>query len=98
MSADGWSICPACLHKAQEEKAALQAQVEAGYGVLTLEEFDALRAKAELPINEYKFQTFKEYYEFYIEDGVVHARYEGACTACQLSCDFTHDVPFWEKP
>lgn len=96
MSASNWAICPACLNKAQTELERLYQEIQASYGQLPLEEFDALRTRHAAGINHDEFRTFREDYEFYgAEDGTVVATYSGHCQKCNVGTDFVHRAPFW---
>lgn len=89
MSADNWAVCPRCKARLRVEMETERARVDAAYGVLPVDEFDAMRAafiaraKAEPPT------TFREDYEFWgVEDGVLRIDYGGECQVCGLT--FTH--------
>lgn len=99
MSADNWAVCPACLHEAREAHHALQAEATAAYGKVSVEEFDALRARAEKGVNEEDFRTFREDYEIYgADDGTIVVSYGGSCSKCKVGTSFTHYEPFWTAP
>lgn len=88
MSADNWAVCPFCLAQAEAEKSILQSRVLDDYGVLPIEEWDALRAEAAAELDENKLTTFREDYEIYIADTTVHVTYSGHCQTCGAGVDF----------
>lgn len=96
MSADSWAICPRCLSRATTERETrFQAAVDA-YGKVPPDEYERLRAEAQVPINEENFRTFREDYEFYgASGGTVTASYSGHCSVCSLNLDFKHEHPFY---
>lgn len=94
MSADNWAVCPRCRKRHEAAHIVLCQQVADGYGVLTVDEFDALREKAAEGVNFQ--QEFREDYEFWLDmDGIVHVSYSGHCQACGFGIDFTdeHQIP-----
>lgn len=95
MGADNWAVCPRCLQNAEREKNARTEELRDAYGVLPIEEFDALRAIAEQPIDHEKLLTYREDYEIGILDGdpVFFIRYRGGCKTCGL----THRVESDER-
>ncbi len=93
MSADNWAKCPRCLKQAEAVLDNLRHQVDASYGVVTVEEFDQKRAalaKEEEILNaDDTYRTFREDWEIVgAEEGVVTVKYRGACTKCKLSLVF----------
>lgn len=99
MSASNWAVCPRCMEKARAEKAELRAQVEAGYGVLPIDEFDALRARLAEPIDDEVLSTFREDYEIYgANTGTVKVSYSGSCEVCGANLDFQMERSFWSAP
>jgi len=103
MSADNWNYCPGCKARKIEEAEALERSVQESYGKISMEEWDSLRsraaaAQAAIPDadTENGDPTFREDYEFYgAQTGVVHVRYSGHCSLCNLSIKFTHEHRFW---
>lgn len=94
MSADNWTTCPRCTEKEYQRIADLELRVSEGYGVLPLEEFDALRE--EVRIGPRLEETFRENYDFYgADEGLITASYSGWCTACTLSAKFKYEYRFW---
>lgn len=94
MSADNWDVCPNCLKQAIADHEELQGQVVESYGKIPIEEFDALRAKADAGVKDENFRTFREDYEIYgAPDGVIKVRYSGYCQICDAGVDFDHQVP-----
>lgn len=94
MSADNWGICPKCVAAAEAEYAALQAEATEAYGKLPIEEFDALRERASVPLDTEKCRTFREDYEFWgSETGVIHVSYSGHCSVCRTGLDFKSEHP-----
>lgn len=98
MSASNWAICPRCLKRERERIAELQERASKGYGALPLAEFDVLRAEAAKPLDEEKFRTFREDYEFYGADEGT-ATYGGSCSVCKVELAFKHEhpIPGWDQ-
>lgn len=94
MSADNWDVCPKCVHEAivAAEKAA--AKVQALYGKVPVEEFDARRAALK-PVNTSDYRTFREDYDIGIDDGAVYVNYRGHCSVCGLKASVQENHPFW---
>lgn len=61
MSADNWALCPKCRQKAIAETEQLRATAAEAYGKVPVEEFDNLRAKADLGVTIER--TFREDWE-----------------------------------
>ena len=98
MSADNWAVCPKCKHEAEKALAVLAKQVSEGYGVLPVDEFDALRSKLAEGIDAEKLRTFREDYEFYgAEDGQVTASYSGRCSECKTGLNFEETRGFYTR-
>lgn len=100
MSADNWTVCPACAHRRTQEVEVFREQVRDAYGTIPVAEFDSLRAQlSDMEAKPLPDATFREDYEFYGADGgMVVAVYSGACTACDLSVSFEDSHPFWSPP
>lgn len=98
MSADNWAVCPSCRDAAEAVKAAEEQAVIDWYGKVPVEEFDALRAKADTPIDERALTTFREDYEFWLDGTTVEVRYEGRCTKCGSGVKFADARPIEMKP
>lgn len=96
MSADNWDICPRCLYRARGESAARLQTAADFYGKVSPEEYERLRAEAQVAVDAEDFRTFREDYEFYgASEGVARATYTGACQTCKLSVNFDYAVPFF---
>lgn len=96
MSADNWTDCPRCTAKASERIVDLARQLTEGYGVLPLDEFDALRD--EVKRGPQLEETFRENYEFYgAPEGTIVADYSGWCVVCGLKADFKYRHDFWSE-
>lgn len=96
MSASNWAFCPRCMQGRAEALAFREAEVQAMYGRVPVEEFDAARRSLEAAklegIREERDETFREDYEIWgAEGGVVKVRYRGACESCGLSLAFEHE-------
>lgn len=91
MSADNWAICPGCVKEAHRAHRDLVLRAAEGYGRLSLAEFDALRAEADLGVNEEKFRTFREDYEIYLDEDAVMVSYSGHCQKCSAGTDFRYE-------
>lgn len=100
MSADNWAICPRCFAEAARQMAERANRVETGYGVLSLEEFDALRAEVAAGVDEEALRTFREDYEqgtySMPPDGRYYVEYKGGCTTCGLSFAYKHEERFFD--
>lgn len=95
MSADNWTTCPRCWDNAQEQNRAEAERVQALYGTVPVEEFDAAREALD-PAQEADFSTFREDYEFYnASEGTVKGSYKGRCTVCGLSTEIKVEKRFW---
>lgn len=93
MSADNWAVCPRCKYRAMQKYEADSAAVQAMYGTVPVEQFDAARAALKL---EDVGHTFREDYEFYdAETGQIEATYDGGCTRCGLTCTLKASEKFW---
>ena len=87
MSASNWAICPKCKHDEENRITELRKRAAEAYGTIPVEEFDALRAAAEIP--EPSKQTFREDYKIYgAETGEVTVSYSGHCEVCGTGLDF----------
>lgn len=96
MSADNWAICPRCLKNAEVEKQKALESAAKAYGKATPDEWRAMTDEAAKPIDSEEFRTFREDYEFYInEDGEWSADYHGGCAKCKLEFTFkkTEQLP-----
>lgn len=97
MSADNWAVCPFCKMAALDELAELQRQVDDGYGVLSVPEWDALRERVAKGIDERSLTTFREDYEIYgATSATINVSYSGHCATCGAGVDFQHSVPVRE--
>ena len=84
MSADNWRTCPQCLASEKTRKAKEEQEASEKYGKISAEEWQALIVKSRMPIE--LDETFREDYEFYMnDDGVFTAEYYGRC-----ECGFEH--------
>lgn len=98
MSADNWAVCPRCLDRAKAEREAKFEAARVAYGNVAPEEYERLRAEAQVPVDEDSFRTFREDYEFYgAEKGTITASYSGHCQTCNLNIDFKDEHPFYER-
>lgn len=92
MSADNWTECPRCLVKATKIHVADQDKADKAYGNVPVDEYLALRAIAEKPVEI--DQTLREDYEFYLDSkGKFLAVYCCECTTggCGYSFNFRHE-------
>lgn len=96
MSADNWTTCPACAHKKSQELAGEQDHVDAMYGTVSVEEFDAARAALQERRMKPMDETFREDYEFWgAHEGTLHVSYEGRCTVCGTGTKHEDAIKFW---
>lgn len=104
MSADNWRPCPACAAAAEAKARAAREAADAGYGVVPLDEFDALRAKAQRLTDvaremaegqSEESDTFREDYSIGTRvDGRFWVTYRGNCTECAYSVSYEHEQAF----
>jgi hypothetical protein len=97
VSADNWAICPQCVHNARATADAERRRVESSYGKVSIEEFDALRAALK-EVDPSDYHTFREDYEWYIEDGILYGHYKGHCKECGLATKYEVVDPIWAPP
>lgn len=96
MSADNWAQCPRCTERAAAELERLADAVNALYGTVPVEEFDAARfsLREQMARNTIQAPTFREDYGIFgAEGGVVTVEYRGSCTACGLTLSFEENHP-----
>lgn len=103
MSASNWAQCPRCTVRGQLKLRARDAEIQASYGVVPVEDFDEARRAlaADTAAFEKRHPTFREDYEIYgAETGSIKVSYGGSCTHCGLSLSFDHDhlIPDWDTP
>jgi len=101
MSADNWAQCPRCASAGLAKLQARGEALQASYGAVPLDEFDAARSALEADRSAFdrRSPTFREDYEIYgAETGVVTVGYSGSCQKCGLELDFTeeHPIPDWK--
>lgn len=101
MSADNWAHCPRCTAREEKRLARREAEVQALYGTVPVEEFD--KARTDLAAERTKFAarpaTFREDYEIHgAESGTVTVGYHGECMDCGLDLSFQdeHPIPEWD--
>lgn len=102
MSADNWAMCPRCTAIATAKFEARDAAIQATYGTVPVNEFDAARNALadDRAAFDRRHATFREDYEIYgAETGVVTVSYSGSCTECRLELSFTeqHPIPDWKE-
>lgn len=91
MSASNWTTCPRCTLRRARELEAMRTEVAAKYGQVSVELFDAMRARLAAAENAEPATTLREDYEFYgAEDGVVIADYSCSCSDCGLRGKFNY--------
>lgn len=96
MSASNWAVCPRCKirHEAQAER--LRADAAKSYGVLPVDEWQALDDAARGAGADFKDQNLREDYEIHgAEHGTVKVNYSAGCDTCGLTLTFEseHDFP-----
>jgi hypothetical protein len=96
VSASNWAICPRCLSRAlSEDEIRFQAAIDA-YGKVPAEEYERLRAEAQVPVDEESFRTFREDYEIYgASTGTITVDYGGCCQTCGLGAYFQYEHKFY---
>lgn len=92
MSADRWSICPACKKKAEADKAAAHRKVADTYGKITPEEYQRMFRQADAPIK--LEETLREDYEIGTHgDGDSEFKIDYRCSCdCGFSFSYKHSV------
>jgi hypothetical protein len=94
VSADNWTTCPRCAEQARLRFQAEDDRVAALYGKVPAAEYEAERTK--LAATDFApDETFREDYEWYIDDGYVRGVYSGSCSACGLKASARVDQRFW---
>ena len=107
MSADRWSQCPNCVHRADGTidtfQRAYDLAVVNNYGKVSLEEYNRLNANAlarlvdargrRAALDSLNSRTFREDYQISIEDGEVYISYAASCAICSYGTKFTHTHP-----
>lgn len=83
MSADNWTECPQCVREIDRAFQADETLLASAYGILPLDEFDALRERVSSgPV--YK-SSLREDYEFWLEGFELNISYKCSCKECGLS-------------
>jgi hypothetical protein len=95
MSADNWTTCPKCFDGAVTEATEKRNAVMASYGSVPVEEFDKARTELTDPQPQ-EFVTFREDYELWLADDVLHWSYKGACSVCSLGVTEAGEKRFYE--
>lgn len=103
MSADNWAVCPQCYTNETARVHDLKTTLDMSYGVVPLEQFDALRTTYEVANTELdywgadtKYATFREDYEIYgAAEGTITVSYRGGCSKCDLKHEFTINEQFY---
>ena len=93
MSADRWEACPRCFDRATEKFEARAIEVGEAYGKIPAEEWKAQyeeAAQGRPDDEDQELQTFREDYEWWIDQGNLFGSWRGSCTKCGLT--FTHKV------
>lgn len=98
MSVDNWGRCPRCYRRAEVALEKQTEDVDASYGVVSIDVFEASRkalAQAEIDLdNPDNLRTFREDWDFSgLEDGLIEVHYRGSCAVCKLSVEFKHAQP-----
>lgn len=99
MSAENWAVCPGCAKRREEYETKESAKVDASYGVVSVEEFDRMRAELSelrsIPVGH----TFREDYVIYgAAEGEVVVNYSGKCMECTawLKFEYTQKINYGE--
>jgi len=89
MSADNWTICPACKKRVDALNEARINAPALAYGKVSAEEYGRLieAAKNLLPHED----TLREDYFVGINDGKFSVSYAGRCSACTFVHRFKHE-------
>lgn len=104
MSADNWRPCPQCVAQAESDAQSARAAADAAYGARPLDEFDALRAKAQRLADaasdaregsSSESLTLREDYSIGTSaDGRFYVHYTGRCVSCGYGVSFEHAQEF----
>lgn len=91
MSADNWTLCPACNNRANHARSVFEKKVTDAYGRVSSDEYLRLIAILAKP---YKLkETLREDYEIGITDGVFSVNYSASC-----KCGFSYKYKIKEEP
>jgi hypothetical protein len=90
VSADNWTSCPACEEKHDAELLKRGAELQASYGKVSVEEFDALRRTFKAFASKRHADSFREDYEMGVHAGEFFVDYHGECQDCGFSHTFEH--------
>lgn len=90
MSANNWRECPKCFQEARKVQARLVEAVKTSYGVVPVEEYLAMKAKADLEIS--LEETLREDWEISTHtDGEFFFSYRCSCQSCGFEFSFKHE-------
>ncbi len=92
MSANNWTTCPRCQHKAAMARKLALAKVQKLYGKVPLEEYEQKQAKAEAMPEGANEETLREDYQLGLRGGTFEIQYRAFCTQCGLEYRFDHSV------
>ena len=93
MSADAWSICPACAIVRKETIEFSARQIEESYGKVSVETFDKMREDHfRLLKGHGRENTLREDYEFYRDGFILYISYHAECSECGYKQVYRHEV------
>lgn len=91
MSADNWEACPRCVDNALTTFGERVKAHAARYGYIDAEQWvEELKTLTPPDLKDRDFQTFREDYEWWTEDGKLYGSWRGSCTTCGLT--YSHQV------
>jgi|ERR1700724_4668678 len=89
MSANNWTVCPACRKKQIEEKEAKLIELGEAYGKMLPKDYLKLLKEAEKPVCQE--DNMREDYQLGIdEDGEFEISYRASCQDCNFSFSYKH--------
>lgn len=96
MSADNWTVCPACQKKAEIKREELIQAVETGYGKLPAEKYEQILLKSRENIE--LDATFREDFEIGIMiSGEFEIDYHAYCNICGFQYEFKHSMNVFDS-
>lgn len=93
MSADAWSVCPACAIVREETIEFSARQIEESYGKVSVETFDKMREDhCRLLEGPRRKNTLREDYEFYRDGFILYISYHAECSECGFKQVYRNEV------
>lgn len=93
MSADNWTVCPACKAKAIEARVAARRRAEENYGKVSRKDYRLLCDAAEEIASKPFPDHMREDYEIGMnEDGGFFVSYRASCQDCPFEFAYRHEA------